>query len=120
VLAATPLGDALRAIDQRGACGNGVRAELYLSDPATVVALALRGERADVVAAAGDAAPLVAAGLVEAPRSLATREGVAYWIAPLRGARDPVLARTFVDAVVAPEGRAILATHGFAPVAAPP
>jgi hypothetical protein len=118
VLAAAPLGDALRAVDQLGTCGNGVRAELYLADAATVVALALRGERADVVAAAGDAGALVAAGLVAAPRPFATRDGVAYWIAPLRAARDPAVAGAFVDAMFSPEGRALLAQHGFAP--APP
>ena len=118
VLAAAALADALRAIDALD-CGREPRAELYVADSATVVALALRGERADVVAAGGPAplAALVDAGLIAPPRRFAARDGVAFWIAPLRAARDPEAAQAFVDAVGSPRGRALLARRGFAPVA---
>jgi len=116
VLAAAPLADALREIDALD-CAREPRAELYVADSATVVALALRGERADVVAAGGPAplGPLVEAGLVEAPRRFATRDGDAFWIAPLRAARDPAAAQALVDAVASPRGRAVLVRRGFAP-----
>src|SRR5512134_3061909 len=99
VLAAEPLAEAFREINVFDWCGNEPRAELYWADSATVVALALRGERADVVAASGPAAlePLAAAGRALPPRRFATRDGVEYWIAPLRGAREPETARAFVD-----------------------
>jgi ABC-type molybdate transport system substrate-binding protein len=116
VLAAAPLGDALREINVFDWCGNEPRAEIYFTDSATVVALALRGERADVVVAAGpDAlAPLLDAGLAFAPRRVASERGVDYWIAPLRGARTPARARDFVDAVLSPRGQEALRRHGFA------
>lgn len=117
VLAAAPLGEAFRAINVFDWCGSEPRAELYWADSATVLALALRGERADVVAAAGpDAlAPLVEAGLVAPPRRLAARDGVDYWIAPLRGAREPATAQAFVDAVLSRRGQAVLRAQGFRP-----
>lgn len=119
VLAPAPLGAALREISVFDWCGRDPRAELYLSDPATVLALALRGERADVVAAAGPAAlePLVAAGRALPPRRFAARGGVEYWIAPLRDAREPARAQAFVDAVLSPRGQAALRGRGFAATA---
>jgi ABC-type molybdate transport system substrate-binding protein len=117
VLADAALGGALREIDALGWCGKEPRAELYLAGSPTLLALALRGERADVVVAGGrDAlAPLVAAGLAAAPRRFATHEGVDYWIAPLRAARSPEGARAFVDAVLSRPGREALERRGFAP-----
>ncbi|MEB2344223.1 MAG: hypothetical protein OZ948_05740 [Deltaproteobacteria bacterium] len=117
VLAPAPIGGALRAIDAFDWCGNEPRAELYLADPATVVALALRGERADVVVAAGPEAlaPLVAAGLALAPQRFSSQDGVDYWIAPLRAARTPGAAQEFVDAVLSARGQAVLRRSGFGP-----
>lgn len=116
VLAAAPLAEALRAISAFEGCGREPRAELYLADSAALVALVLRGERADVLAAAGREAfaRLEEAGLAGEPRRFATRDGVEYWIAPLRGAREPATARAFVDAVSSRRGREALRARGFA------
>jgi ABC-type Fe3+ transport system substrate-binding protein len=117
VLAAAPLTEAFRAINVFDWCGSEPRAELYWADSAAVLALALRGERADVVAAAGPEAlaPLVEAGLALPPRRFATQGGVEYWIAPLRGAREPATAQAFVDAVLSRRGQAVLRAQGFRP-----
>jgi len=116
VLAAAPLADAFREINVLDWCGKEPRAELYLADSATIVALALRGERADVVAAAGAAPlePLVAAGRLLPPQRFAVRGGVEYWIAPLRDARDPATAQAFVEAVRSPRGQEALRRRVFA------
>lgn len=115
VLAPASLGDALRVINVFDWCGNEPRAEIYLTDPATIVALALRGEPADVVVAAGPEAlaPLVDAGLALAPQRFASQGGVDYWIAPLRAARTPATAQAFVDAVLSSRARVVLRRHGF-------
>lgn len=117
VLAAAPLAEPLRAINVFDWCGRAPRAELYWADSTTVLALALRGERADVVVAGGreGLAPLVEAGLVAAPRRIAVRDGVEYWIAPMRAAREPATAQAFVDAVLSRRGRAVLRARGFEP-----
>jgi ABC-type molybdate transport system substrate-binding protein len=119
VLAAAPLTEAFRAINVFDWCGSEPRAELYLAESAAVLALALRGERADVLAAAGPEgfAPLVAAGVSLEPRRFATQDGVEYWIAPLRGAREPATAQAFVDAVLSRRGQQALRARGFAPAA---
>lgn len=116
VLAPAALAEALREINVFDWCGNEPRAELYFADSATVVALALRGEAADVVVAAGPDAlgPLVAAGLALPPRRFAGRGGDEYWIAALRAARTPATAQAFVDAVLSARGQAVLRARGFA------
>lgn len=45
----------------------------------------------------------------------AARIAVGYFIAPLRTAREPAAARTFIDRVLSPEGRRVLAEAGFGP-----
>jgi ABC-type molybdate transport system substrate-binding protein len=121
VLADAALADPLREINVLDWCGKEPRAEIYFSAPATVLALAQRGERADVVVAGGSdpLAPLLAAGLALPARRFATQDGVGYWIAPLRAARDPALAQAFVDAVLSPRGQRLLLRRGFSPCCAP-
>jgi molybdate transport system substrate-binding protein len=38
-----------------------------------------------------------------------------YPAAVVAGARQPTLAQAFIDLLVSPEGRAVLARHGFEP-----
>lgn len=49
---------------------------------------------------------------VEVPEAAAVE--VAYWIAPLRAAGQPSAARAFVELVLSPVGRSVLAEAGFA------
>ena len=52
-------------------------------------------------------------GKVEVAFTVATAAPVRYPIAPLAASRDPAAARRFVEFVVSPAGRAVLARFGF-------
>lgn len=81
-------------------------------DAAATLRAVTRGDADAAVVYATDARSAGAAATsVAIPRD--RNETVRYGIAPLSAAPDPVLARAFVEAVTAPDGRIVLARYGF-------
>ncbi len=69
------------------------------------------GEADAAIVYATDAAVLRAVRALPLPDAPDTR--AEYWVAALLGASDPALAAEFVAFVLAPQGQAVLASHGF-------
>lgn len=60
-----------------------------------------------------DVTPDVASDILVIPLPAGAQPVISYPIAPLAAATDPILAQAFIDAVLSPQGQAVLADWGF-------